>query len=1242
MRGFTIILALCLSIATPNLRSQTLWSGRINSYTAVTSFQERSCGTTLTIEPALSMAAGTRVLIVQMQGASFVPDDDDAVDGRPVMAEAGRFVTATVESVRGTTVTLRERIAVPFDVSGGRVQLVTIASADDARIVGAVTPMPWDGRIGGIVAIEVSGTLTLADHVDVSGMGFRGGTLTWGTVACHSQQITAPEGSTTASLKGEGAAIVQRDAAAGVGRAANGAGGGASTNTGGGGGGGAVNGGRGGDQWSGCGAMALRGGRGGAGMVDRSMPRLIMGGGGGAGHQNNGMGTAGANGGGGVYLVCGVLTSTGGEIRAGGASVSVPSGIDGAGGGGGAGSVVLLAGTVARDVTVDIRGGNGGNVNASDRHGPGGGGGGGVLYVPTPTQPASLRVVGNGGVAGGVSSVPVTDDRSHGARNGEAGIVITGASLDAGASAPPGVEALRDTVLCAGEELALTAIARGGAGPLRYRWTNATNQVLSADADVRTVITSSTRLTVTVTDSLGCAVQTSMNVTVLGRARMQMNGIDLGTLTKGPVQLDTFVTVRNLEARPITITRITFSTADVRVIRPPLPLTIPAGRTVRVDVRIDSRMSVGDVTMEAHVSACDTVVEAPIRWRILEPSATVADLSVDAGEVCTGHRLDTTLVLTAGTGSDVRITDIRANGTLDVLAPLPLDVASGQTRSIPIRVAPTGGAQVLSVRVAVVYLATGTVDTIIAGVTMRSRVWTLTAPDVVDLGAIPFCSGIDASSADVEIIGQGASTWQVASVRTTPSLSTTISAGTSVVGTMRFRVTHTARVPGPFSDSVVVRVMPCDTTVTIVITGTVLPKPVLAADSVVDLGIVTWCARDAEATAEGTIVIASSDATVDHIIRDMLLTSDVRRTDAAAMDFRGAWTGTFAIAVADTGRIERRVIFVIGPCDTTISVVLRMRVIRTVVDLPRERTVIVYGSADTVATIIMRNDGAGELIIATAAAVQAPFFEIIATRPPLPAVLVPGEELSIDVRVRGDAPPRSGSVRVGSVVPCDTAWVVDIHAASGARAVVRLPHVQTRAGAAVRIPMTFVTRPPDSVIGRAYTARFRADRRHAVISDAPGRTVVADPDVLTVQIDGVWDGSDTIVLIPVDVLLGPERTTPLAWTDDGFAWSNAIVYTETIDGSITHDTTCADRFVRRLSAELPNVPGVRWDPDARTLHIGPGDASTLSLYDLRGALLRTLTIGTSGAVLDNVVTDGGLVFLRLECRGHISVRTLHP
>jgi len=347
---------------------------------------------------------------------------------------AGNFERAEVLSTSGANV-INLTCGLTHTYSAlDEVQIVRIPRFDDLTVNGgaSIVPTLWDGVSGGIVALEVDGTLTVnaGGTISASGYGFRGGQLdalfvpgAANAVLAAQDRFLGSEAGTEGSEKGEGihGYHVEYDAIYsryGVGAIANGGGGGGFVNAGGGGGSNVQNplgtyngrgnpvpgfaaawaldpfvtsssgGGQGGyalsqsnqnalftgpnnTAWSGD-TRKTAGGWGGHPLA-YDPNRIFFGGGGGAGEQDSDQGGAGGRGGGIVYIV------NYGSVTGGG--------------------------------VIEVNGENGQNTNPNNlplgfsayrgNDGAGGGGAGGSVYIENANPiPNSITINANGGNGG--------------------------------------------------------------------------------------------------------------------------------------------------------------------------------------------------------------------------------------------------------------------------------------------------------------------------------------------------------------------------------------------------------------------------------------------------------------------------------------------------------------------------------------------------------------------------------------------------------------------------------------------------------------------------------------------------------------------------------------------------------------------------------------------------------------------------------------------------------------------------
>ncbi len=359
-------------------------------------------------------------------------------------------------------------------------QVIRVRQYLSASLSNTLTAYRWDGRVGGVLAFDVHSALNLNNAtVSVNGLGFRGARGQQlggvGSGAANSDYRNSVSTSTSNcnfnrlvhGTKGEGTAGTPRQlpntfdddgtvpGGAGCDGYPNGerargapgtAGGGGNDgnptsndqNSGGGGGGNGGAGGLGGNSFDSNLAVGGFGGAAFPATLGALTARLTLGGGGGSATRNNTPAVpdagSGAVGGGIVIIRAGSVTGNG-TLTANGLT-GVPSDNDGGGGGGAGGTVAVLVGSGDQNgLTVQARGGNGGDAwithdpcvprlppgcaYPGERHGPGGGGGGGVVFLTfAPTTAPD--------VSGGARGLTTTVLDPFGALNGAPGVVTLG------------------------------------------------------------------------------------------------------------------------------------------------------------------------------------------------------------------------------------------------------------------------------------------------------------------------------------------------------------------------------------------------------------------------------------------------------------------------------------------------------------------------------------------------------------------------------------------------------------------------------------------------------------------------------------------------------------------------------------------------------------------------------------------------------------------------------------------------
>lgn len=445
----------------------------VNAYSALTA-DAAAGATTLTVASTSGLSTGDLVLLIQMQGATINTTNTSSYGTITAYNNAGNYELAVVQGVsNSTTFGLSKGLSRSYSAVG-KAQIVRVPRYTTLTVNSgaSITGTPWDGTIGGVVALEATGTTTLNGSIVATGLGFRGGAFANNGVNNNATYVGTGNtgGEKGESIAGYGAAYA--GGSRGRGAPANGGGGGNSVNAGGGGG---ANGGTIG-SWTGKGrpsattsawnsAWALEtpslantsssgGGRGGYGVSDNNLDaltvgpdqaswgeygrpntgglggrpldyatdRLYLGGGGGTGDGNSSAAGVGGRGGGLIYL-SGSSFAGGGTVvangTAGGTSQANNPFADGGGGGGGGGTIVVNASAGLSSISLSVDGGDGGNTeNTVDKaYGPGGGGGSG--YIGLAAANFNNVTLALRGGANGVSTSPgLTEFPPNGATRG--------------------------------------------------------------------------------------------------------------------------------------------------------------------------------------------------------------------------------------------------------------------------------------------------------------------------------------------------------------------------------------------------------------------------------------------------------------------------------------------------------------------------------------------------------------------------------------------------------------------------------------------------------------------------------------------------------------------------------------------------------------------------------------------------------------------------------------------------------
>ncbi len=427
----------------------------VNEYTGLTA-SVASGGTIISVTNSTlngngrfttSLQPGDLIMIIQIQGINLngtlngtIANPLDTSWGQIInYNNCGRHEFAQVRSIPSAT-SIELDCGLQFSYSSGgtnRAQVVRVPRWTTLTVnAGAsITSDDWNGTVGGIVAIETQGNITLNGTIDATGRGFRGGALLENVTAFGVDNMGSTD-PTYGAEKGEGIAGYQADydplgGRYGRGAAANGGGGGCGHN---GGGGGGANGGV-TANWRGMGipdpngaytaawnldpqyglnylttlttANSAGGGRGGYCFSDQNSNALV------AGPSNYSPAPAGWGGDGRRWQSAGLggrplNYSTGRLFLGGGGGAGDQNQNQGGVGGDGGGLIYIMCyGNLSGTGSVVSNGNNGANSQGSapfnsyaGRDAAGGGGAGGTIVINTVGTLTGVTATANGGNGG--------------------------------------------------------------------------------------------------------------------------------------------------------------------------------------------------------------------------------------------------------------------------------------------------------------------------------------------------------------------------------------------------------------------------------------------------------------------------------------------------------------------------------------------------------------------------------------------------------------------------------------------------------------------------------------------------------------------------------------------------------------------------------------------------------------------------------------------------------------------------
>ncbi|WP_201621354.1 hypothetical protein, partial [Imperialibacter sp. 89] len=155
----------------------------INAYAKVTNVSGANLSLSNVNETYATFEAGEKVLIMQMQDNVIGSNTGNNANFGNIstIGSAGLYEEATIQSVTEsagtpTSVILTSSLTNSYVVgTNSSIQIISFPEYVNYTTSANLTALPWNGNVGGVFAIDVNNTLTLANNISVNAQGFTGG-----------------------------------------------------------------------------------------------------------------------------------------------------------------------------------------------------------------------------------------------------------------------------------------------------------------------------------------------------------------------------------------------------------------------------------------------------------------------------------------------------------------------------------------------------------------------------------------------------------------------------------------------------------------------------------------------------------------------------------------------------------------------------------------------------------------------------------------------------------------------------------------------------------------------------------------------------------------------------------------------------------------------------------------------------------------------------------------------------------
>lgn len=571
-------------------------------------------------------------------------------------------------------------------------------------------------------------------------------------------------------------------------------------------------------------------------------------------------------------------------------------------------------------------------------------------------------------------------------------------------AAAPSVSIGDSVSTCINTSVQLIATVTGGNPQYSYKWKRleAGPTYIDADDVERPFVNPNTtsHYIVTVTDALGCTATDTVLVTVINpTTTIAPATLAFRELDACESAVDDSVWVRNPMPYEIWLTKAT--TSD-----PVFSVVTDLSSGLRI-APLDSVLIVIRATPLAPGAASGvlTCSGTPCKWTSTASlSVTKAQLVaslvpsiVDFGSMldCMAAARDTTVTV-RNSGTNIMELGVGVfQAPFSLVSPLTsTELKPGESVKLTVRFEPTAlGTYSQVVKLPFVSgTCTDSLRLTLRGKRVSAAI--VVDPTSIDLGSMEGCE--DSKDTVIRIINSGTT----ASTITLPSTSEIVFTPTGTVDiapddTLEVKVNVRPATSGPFTYQVTITGQPCNSSVTLTITGTKSGTSVTATP-VVDFGTVYPCAGSTSYTKQIEVTYSGTgSATVTSVAVPANVSTTLKQgtvlDNGVKQTFDVTWTPT-----AD-GYYVDSIDVVLEPC--SIRRIIRIVGFRANPQITSLDPVITLGAMAGPVTGTSRYENTGTDTLRITAVTVSTNISVVATRPSLPAQLAPGERLEVDYRV---------------------------------------------------------------------------------------------------------------------------------------------------------------------------------------------------------------------------------------------------